>query len=277
MSPHLCDGPLWRRRIALRFEQRRELARLGPAPPLSLQLIGPKTIAELVPTPPATCAFLEGTLTHVQHAPSRSIPTVAATLAYGGPTRPVGAGSRVSLQDREGVFVVLHFDAAFGTLTLLHDVPGNTYRKGLGRPHSSLQRQRAPRVQHRRALDARDRSVLYDHVRAAARLRQAAWLWDDGKAPPRAFVPDWRQLLATLDCLPAMLAPYDNEDTFRATPGVDGDTRPSIIGDMLSMRLAEPAAHRSVCRAQQSRTARSLDVHLETSEPSFVTYLADTF
>ena len=41
------------------------------------------------------------------------------------------------------------------------------------RPHSSLQHQRAPRVQHRRALAARGRSVLHDHARAAARLRQA--------------------------------------------------------------------------------------------------------
>ena len=80
-----------------------------------------------------------------------------------------------------------------------------------------------------------------------------------------------------LDCLPAMLAPYDDEDTFRTTPGVDGDTRSSIIGDMLSMRLNEPAAHRSVCRAQQSRTARLLDVHFETNEPSFITYLANAF
>ena len=133
LSPHLCSGPLWRRRIVLRFEQRRELARLGPAPPLSLQLVGPRTIADLTPTLPAGCAFLEGTLTHVPHAPSRSVPTVAATLAFGGPTRPVGAGSRVSLKDREGVFVVMLLDAAFGTLTHLHDVPGNTHRKGLGR------------------------------------------------------------------------------------------------------------------------------------------------
>ena len=41
------------------------------------------------------------------------------------------------------------------------------------RPHSNLQRQRAPRVQHRRALDARNRSVLHDHARGTARLRQA--------------------------------------------------------------------------------------------------------
>ena len=276
MSPHLCNGPLWRRRIALRFEQRRELARLGPAPPLSLQLVGPKTIAELVPTPPARCAFLEGTLTHVQHAPSRSIPTVAATLAYGGPTRPVGAGSRVSLKDREGVFVVLHLDAAFGTLTLLHDVPGNTYRKGLGRiPISNVKEHLVFNIDVL-SMHGIARSFTTMPVPPLGCAKQA-WLWDDGKAPPRAFVPDWRQLLATLDCLPEMLAPYDNEDTFRATPGVDSDTRPSIIGDMLSMRLAEPVAHRSVCRSQQSRTARSLDAHLETSEPSFVTYLAGAF
>ena len=211
LSPHLCNGPLWRRRIVLRFEQRRELARLGPAPPLSLQLVGPRTIAELTPTLPAGCAFLEGTLTHVPHAPSRSTPTVAAALAFGGPTRPVGAGSRVSLKDREGVFVVMLLDAAFGTLTLLHDVPGNTYRKGLGRiPLSNVKEHLTFNIDvlSRHGVA---RSFTTMPVPPLGCAKQA-WLWDDGNAPPRAFVPDWQQLLATLDCLPAMLAPYDDEE-----------------------------------------------------------------
>ena len=63
-------GPdVWRRRIAVRLGQWRRLARLGPAPPLSLQLVVSPTIRELAPTLPTGCAFLDGTLTRVPHTP----------------------------------------------------------------------------------------------------------------------------------------------------------------------------------------------------------------
>ena len=200
LSPRLCDGALWRRRIVLRFEQQCELAKLGPAPPLSLQLVGPHTIADLTPTLPAQCVFLEGTLTLVPHAPSRTAPTVAATLAFGGPARPVCVGSRVSLKDRDGVFVVMLLDTAAGTLALLHDVPGNTHRKGLVRiPLSNVD-----------AHLTFDIDVLSRHGIARSfttmpvpplGCAKQAWLWDDGKAPPRAFVPDWQR-----DCSPRSTA-----------------------------------------------------------------------
>ena len=90
-------GPdVWRRRIAVRLGQWRRLARLGPAPPLSLQLVVSPTIRELAPTLPTGCAFLDGTLTRVPHTPSCSTLTAAATPAYGEPARPATFGVRLN-------------------------------------------------------------------------------------------------------------------------------------------------------------------------------------
>ena len=70
----------------------------------------------------------------------------------------------------------------------------------------------------------------------------------------RAYAPDYRELIRLFECHVNILFPL-SVDGGLASKGTD-----SVVGDMLSMQLAEAQAHRSITREAQFRTAIALDV-----------------
>ena len=99
-------------------------------------------------------------------------------------------------------------------------------------------------------------------------LRHAKQLWLRNE---RAYSPDWREMLALLELEETILDPLP------ADPAVTDDQLAEIVGDMLSMRMAEAMADRSVTRAEQYETATRLDVAVASGDLTFEARVAKTF
>ena len=66
-------------------------------------------------------------------------------------------------------------------------------------------------------------------------------------------------------------------DPLPTDPAVTDDQLAEIVGDMLSMRMAEAMADRSVTRAEQYETATRLDIAVASGDLTFEARVARTF
>ena len=120
-------GKVLRRRGACRWELVSVVARIGPAPPLRPILAVSSRIRDIA-LPDAgirEAQYVPGVLRLVDHCVSKTEPTVAATLTFGGDAAPIDLGSRVRhpAYDFELV-VVSHPDDSRLPISLMRDVRG---------------------------------------------------------------------------------------------------------------------------------------------------------
>ena len=100
-SPVFHSGKIQRRRLALRWELKRAVERIGPAPPLRPIVALPSRIANVALPPSAIRPeqYVHGRLRLLNHCVSLTSPTVCARVVLGGPHVPLFEGSRVHAPD----------------------------------------------------------------------------------------------------------------------------------------------------------------------------------
>ena len=128
-NPVFHDGKIQRWRLALRWELKRAVERIGPAPPLRPIVALLSRIADIVL--PASVIrpeqYVHGRLRLVNHCASLTSPMVCAKVALGDQHNPLFVGSRVHTTDLDFqlVIVALPDDPAANVL-LMRDVRGPT-------------------------------------------------------------------------------------------------------------------------------------------------------
>ena len=173
---------------------------------------------------------------------------MAATLAFGGVGAPVGLGSRRVLQpacDFE-LIVVSYPDDPRLPVSLMRDVRGRVrYFHGHSRTEEFVNVEKTFDVFSMDGIAASFTNMAVPPLGSAKQL----WLRN-----ARAYAPDYCGLVRLLECHANILFPL-SVDGGLASKDVD-----SVVGDMLSMQLAEAQAHRSITSEAQFRTAVTLDV-----------------
>ena len=243
------NGKVRRPRCALRWELTCVVARIGEAPPLRPILALRSRIRDIaLPDDDIRPEqYVDGVLTLVDHCVSRDHPTVAATLVFGGPGVPIREGSRVRHPSYDFELVVVSYpDDPSLPLLLMRDKRGSVaYFPNHTRDESFTNVATTFDVFSMEGIAASFTKMGVSPLGSAKQL----WLRNG-----RAYAPDYRELVRLLECNPDILFPLH----------VDASLRPkdidAIVGDMLSMQLAEAQAHRSVTREGQFRTAIALDV-----------------
>ena len=253
-SPCMFDsvsfgGKVLRRRGAWRWELASVVARIGLAPPLRPMLTISSCIRDIA-LPDAdihAAQYVPGVLRLVDHCVSKTEPTVAATLTFGGDGVPIGLGSRVRHPAYDFILVVVAFpDDERLPISLMRDVRGRVaYFHGHMRTEAFVNVATTFDVFSMDGIAASFTNMAVPPLGSAKQL----WLRNG-----RAYAPDYRELIRLLECHVDILFPL-SVDAGLAAKDVD-----SVVGDMLSMQLAEAQAHRSVCREAQFRTAIALDV-----------------
>ena len=253
-SPCMFDsvsfgGKVLRRRGAWRWELASVVARIGLAPPLRPMLTISSCIRDIA-LPDAdihAAQYVPGVLRLVDHCVSKTEPTVSATLTFGGDGVPIGLGSRVRHPAYDFILVVVAFpDDERLPISLMRDVRGRVaYFHGHMRTEAFVNIATTFDVFSMDGIAASFTNMAVPPLGSAKQL----WLRNG-----RAYAPDYRELIRLLECHVDILFPL-SVDAGLASKDVD-----SVVGDMLSMQLAEAQAHRSVCREAQFRTAIALDV-----------------
>ena len=262
-SPHVFGGPIYRRRVALRGEPECVVARLGPPPPLRPIRQPSKTIAD-VWLPDAKIRpeqFVPGVLTMIPHVVDPRLPVVVATLRCGG-DQPYFEGSVVKVKGDDCEYVIRAFESE-KSVRLMRDVIGDVaYFPNV--PIDSI-------VEHMlktyEVLGSAGTARSFTKM-SVPPLCHAKQLW---LRNGRAYSPDWREMLALLELDESILDPLLND------PAVTDDQLAEIVGDMLSMRMAEAMADRSVTRAEQYETATRLDIAVASGDLTFEARVAKTF
>ena len=244
-----CNGKVLRPRCALRWELEWVVARIGEAPPLRPILALHSRIRDIAlhDDDVRPEQYVDGVLTLVDHCVSRDHPTVAATLTFGGPNVPIREGSRVRHPSYDFELVVVSYpDDPSLPLLLMRDKRGSV-------AYFPNHTREEPFTNVATTFDvlSMDGIAASFTKMAISPLGSAKQLW---LRNGRAYAPDYRELVRLLECHPNILFPLH----------VDASLRPkdvdAVVGDMLSMQLAEAQAHRSVTREGQLRTAIALDV-----------------
>ena len=249
-SPRDHGGPILRRRCAIRGEPVTVCSRIGEPPPLRPMRYPRRRIIDIA-LPDADVRdeqYLEGAITLVPHAVSDTFPTVAGHIVCGGPSASVVVGSRVRIDnDSEVDLVVMSFtDVHMRHVELFHDsrdspwflrsVAVSRITEHLSTIHSVL------------SMEGLAASCTRVGVPPLGPSKQL-WLRNG-----RAYRPDWRELIQLMDGSPDHLSPL------RLPPEpIPHDDIDSIVGDMLSFRMADAMADRSVTRSLQYLTAMALD------------------
>ena len=249
-SPRDHGGPILRRRCAIRGEPASVCARIGNPPSLR-PMRHPRLRIIDIALPDADVRdeqYLDGTMTFIPHVVSDTFPTVAGHIVCGGPSAPIVVGSRVRIDnDPEVDLVVMSFtDVYMRHVELFHDSRDSPW---------FLRSVAVSRItQHLTTIH----SVLSMEGLAASCTRVGVpplgppkQLWLRNK---RAYRPDWRELIRLMDGSPDHLSPL----RLPPEPIPHADIDP-IVGDMLSFRMADAMADRSVTRSLQYLTARALD------------------
>ena len=106
-----CNGKVRRRRCALRREVESVVAHIGEAPPLRPILALHLRIRDIALPDDDICSeqYVGGVLALVDHCASRDLPTVAATLTFGGPNVAIREGSRVRHPSYDFELVVISY------------------------------------------------------------------------------------------------------------------------------------------------------------------------
>ena len=191
--------------------------------------------------------YVPGVLRLVDPCVSKTEPTVAATLTFGGAGAPIGLGSRVRhpAYDFERVVVSYSNDTRL-PISLMRDVRGHVeYFHGHSRTEEFINVEVTFGV-----LSMDGIAALFTNM-AVPSLGSAKQLWLRGG---RAYAPDCRELIWLLECHVDILFPLSVD------AGLESKDVDSVVGGMLSMQLAEAQAHRSITREAQFRTAIALDV-----------------
>ena len=128
-NPVFHNGKIQRRRLALRWELKRAVERIGPAPPLRPIVALPSRIADItLPSSSAICPekYVHGRLRLLNHCVSLTSPAVCARVALGGQCVPLFVGSRVHTPDLDFqlVLVALPDDDPATNALLMRDVRG---------------------------------------------------------------------------------------------------------------------------------------------------------
>jgi len=244
-----CNGKIRRPRCALRWELTSVVARIGEAPPLRPILALRSRIRDIA-LPDNDIRpeqYVDGVLTLVDHCVSHDHPTVAATLVFGGSGVPIREGSRVRHPSYDFELVVVSYpDDPSLPLLLMRDKRGSVAyfpNHTRGEPFTNVAT--TFDVFSMEGIAASFTKMGVSPLGSAKQL----WLRNG-----RAYAPDYRELVRLLECHPDILFPLHVDASLRSK---DVD---AIVGDMLSMQLAEAQAHRSVTREGQFRTAIALDV-----------------
>ena len=264
-NPVFHSGKIQRRRLALRWELRRVVERIGPAPPLRPIVALPSRIANIALPSSAIRPeqYVHGRLRLLNHCVSLTSPTVCAKVVLGGLHVPLFKGSRVHVPDLDFQLVLVALpDDPTKNVLLMHDVRGAVKYY----PHY---------LQAQLVHDEVEFDVLsMDGVAASCTkmgvppLGSAKQLWlRDG----RAYAPDFRELCPLLECSPSILFPLCDDVS---QPPADID---AIVGDMLTMQLAEAQAHRSVTRESQYDVALALDDAVARGDESLEAVAAARF
>ena len=248
-SPRDHGGPIHRRRCAIRGEPQSVIDRIGK-PPRLRPMIAPRTRIADIALPDADIRpeqWVEGAITLVPHVLSTTHPTVAARIECGGPSSPLDVGSRVHIDgDDTVVLVVMSFnDAERRYLRLFHDNRDNPWF--LRNVPAHRVSAHLPTTYDVYSMDGLAASCTRLGVPPLGSSKQ---LWLRGG---RAYRPDWRELLPLFDVEAALLAPL------RGNEPVPHDSIDAIVGDMLSMRMADAMADRSISRSLQYLTAGAVD------------------
>ena len=124
-SPRDYGGPILRQRCAIHGEPMSVIARIGKPPSLRPMQSPLRHIADIA-LPDAGVRdeqYLDGTINLVPHIISDTFPTVAARIICGGPSAPVDVGSRVHMDNKTEVkLVVMSFnDTHMHNVELCHD------------------------------------------------------------------------------------------------------------------------------------------------------------
>lgn len=258
-TPSHYGGPIHRRRCALRGEPRNVLERIGNPPRLRPVLSPKRRIADIA-LPNADVRsdqYVDGVLTLIPHIISETVPTIAASVRCGGPLAPVVPGSRVHIDgDQETELVVLTFNDQYRRfVTLFHDNRDEPwFLRSVSVARISSHLATTFPVLSMGGIAASCTRVGVPPLGPAKQL----WLRDG-----RAYQPDWRELIKLFDVEPTLLQPINPD----ANPEIQShDTLSSIVGDMLSMRMADAMADRSVTRSLQYRTALAYDRWIAVTE-----------
>ena len=262
-SPHVFGGPILRRRVALRGEPECVVSRLGPPPQLRPILQPSKTIED-VWLPDRRIRpeqYVPGVLTMIPHVVDPRLPVVVATLQCGG-DQPYFVGSVVKLKGDDCEYVIRAFESdksvrlmrdKIGDVAYFPNVPIDSIAQHVVKTYDVL------------GSAGTARSFTKMSVPPLCHAKQL-WLRNG-----RAYSPDWRDMLALLELNETVL------DPLLADPSVTNDQLSEIVGDMLSMRMAEAMADRSVTRAEQYETATRLDVAVAAGDLTFEARVAQTF
>ena len=264
-NPVFHSGKIRRRRLALRWELERVVKRIGPAPPLRPIVALPSRIADVALPSSAIRPeqYVCGRLRLLNHCVSLTSPTVCARVVLGGLHAPLFRGSRVHVPDLDFqlVLVALPDDPAKNVL-LMRDV------RGAVKYYHHYRRTQLVHDEFEFDVLSMDGIAASCTKMGVPPLGSAKQLWlRDG----RAYAPDFRELCPLLECSPFILFPLC-DDVSLSPADID-----AIVGDMLTMQLAEAQAHRSVTRESQYDIAVALDDAVARGDESLEAVAAARF
>ena len=245
-NPATVSGPITRRRCAIRGEPLHVIDRIGSVPPLQPMRVRKRIRDIALPTADVRDdQYVEGTLTLIHHTVNPFAPTIAGSLLCGGEHRPVVVGSRVRIDDDIVTHVVMSFDGN-DHVNLFHD----DRKEPWFLRHVAVTRITS-RMTHSYPVLSMDGFAASCTRVGVPPLGSAKQLWlRDG----RAYRPDWRELARLMEIEPVMFDPLHDDESLAENDSID-----AIVGDMLSMRMADAMADRSITRSLQYATANNLD------------------
>ena len=192
-----CNGKIRRPRCALRWELTSVVARIGEAPPLRPILALRSRIRDIaLPDDDIRPEqYVDGVLTLVDHCVSRDRPTVAATLAFGGPDVPIREGSRARHPSYNFELVVVSYpDDPSLPLLLMRDKRGHVaYFPNHTRDEQLTNVATTFGVFSMEGIAASFTKMGVSPLGSAKQL----WLRNG-----RAYAPDYRELVRLLECHP---------------------------------------------------------------------------